>query len=231
VLVGKGALVFWNGISPGGDEEFLSWHVSEHIPERVGIPGFLRGRRYVAHNGMPRYFNFYETETPEVLRSPIYLERLDHPTPWTTKVIATFVDTSRTICRVAHTQGIGEGAWMQTIQFSFPMVRETCIAALIDLLKALPSRSPLVGAHLLEGARFEADPTRELELRGRPDEQIDGVILVEAADQATLEALAGRALAKSALTATGAGTPLRGTYQLQYSLSANRSSRAQCSFF
>ena len=71
---------------------------------------------------------------------------------------------------------------MQTIQFSFPMVRETCMAALIDLLKALPSRSPLVGAHLLEGVRFEADPTRELELRGRPDEQIDGSGPEERAD-------------------------------------------------
>jgi hypothetical protein len=227
VLVGKGALVFWNGISPGGDEEFLSWHVSEHIPERVGIPGFLRGRRYVAHNGTPRYFNFYETETPEVLHSPVYRERLDHPTPWTTKVIATFVDTSRTICRVAHTQGIGEGAWMETIRFSFPEARQTCIAALIDLLKTLPPCSPLVGAHLLEGANSETEPTRELELRGRPDEQIDGVILVEAADRATLEARAGRTLTKSALTATGARALLRGTYQLQYSLSANPSSRAQ----
>jgi hypothetical protein len=228
VLLGKGALIFWNGISPGGDEEFLSWHVSEHIPERVGVPGFLRGRRYVAHNGNPRYFNFYETETPEVLHSPVYRERLDHPTAWTTKVIATFVDTSRTICRVVHTQGIGEGAWMQTIRFSFPKVRETCIAALIDLLKALPSRSPLVGAHLLEGTVPEAKPTRELELRGRPDEQIDGVILVESADQATIEALADRALANTTLAATGAGTLLRGTYQLQYSLTADPSSHAQC---
>ena len=66
----KEHLVFWNGISPGGDEEFLSWHVSEHIPERVSVPGFLRGRRYVAHDGIPRYFNFYETETLEVLHSP-----------------------------------------------------------------------------------------------------------------------------------------------------------------
>lgn len=110
---------------------------------------------------------------------------------------------------------------MQTIRFSFPQVREACIAALIDLLKALPSRSPLVGAHLLEGAQSEANPTRELELRGRPDQQIDGVILVEAADQAMLEALAGGALAETALTAAGAKALLRGTYQLQYSLSAD----------
>ena len=117
---------------------------------------------------------------------------------------------------------------MQTIRFSFPKVRETCIAALIDLLKALPSRSPLVGAHLLEGTVLEVEPTRELELRGRPDEQIDGVILVESADQATIEALAAGALANTTLAATGAGTLLRGTYQVQYSLTADPSSHAQC---
>lgn len=227
MLLGKGALVFWNGISPGGDDEFLSWHVSEHIPERVGIPGFLRGRRYVASNGSPRYFNFYETETPEVLRSPVYRERLNHPTPWTTKVITTFVDTSRTICRIVHTQGIGEGGWMQTIRFSFPRTREACIAALIDVLKALPSRSPLVGAHLLEGAHSEVKPSRELQLRGRPDGQIDGVILVEAANQATLDALNRGALSKTALAATGAGILLRGSYELQYSLSADPSPHLQ----
>lgn len=229
MLLGKGALVFWNGILPGGDDEFLSWHVSEHIPERIGVPGFLRGRRYVAHNGSPRYFNFYETETPEVLYSPVYLDRLDHPTPWTAKVIATFVDTSRTICRVAHTQGRGEGAWMQTIRFSFPKVREACVAAVINLLKGLPSCSPLVGAHLLEGARSEAKATRELELRGRPDEQIDGVILVEAADQVTLESFSGGPLSETALSTTGISALVRSTYQLQYSLSKDHSSRAQCS--
>ena len=229
-MLGKGALVFWNGILPGADEEFLSWHVSEHIPERVALPGFLRGRRYVAHHGSPRYFNFYETETPEVLESSVYRERLNHPTSWTTKVIATFLDTSRTICRVAYTQGIGEGAWMQTIRFSFPEHREMCVAALTELLERLPARSPHLGAHLLEGVRREGRPTRELELRGGPDEQIDGVILVEAANDMTLAALAGGALDDAAVTATGAGPLLRGTYQLQYSLSADLPGRAQRSW-
>ena len=118
---------------------------------------------------------------------------------------------------------------METIRFSFPKVHEACIAALIALLQAVPSRSPLVGAHILEGSGFEEEPTCELALRGRPDEQIDGVILIETADHATLEAVAGTMLTNAALTATGAGTLLRGIYQLQYSLSsADVSTRARC---
>ena len=33
--------------------------------------------------GEPRYFNFYVTQSADVLRSAAYLTRLDHPTPLT----------------------------------------------------------------------------------------------------------------------------------------------------
>jgi len=62
-LLGTGVLAIWNGLAPGYDAEFVEWHVKEHIPERVGVPGFLRARRYFAVDGAPAYFNFYETET------------------------------------------------------------------------------------------------------------------------------------------------------------------------
>jgi hypothetical protein len=221
-IYGKGALAFWNGIAPDGDAEFLAWHVSEHIPERVGLPGFLRGRRYVAESGFPRYFNFYETDTVDALESSRYKERLNDPTPWTTKVIATFRDTSRTVCTVHHTQGRGEGAWMETIRFGFPADRAACSDAIADLLKSLPERTPLVGAHLLVGIAPKAPAnTKELELRGRPDDHIDGVILIESADRAEIGRLAASALSDDALGRLGLHALRRGIYQLQFSLSAD----------
>lgn len=220
-IYGKGALAFWNGIAPGGDAEFLAWHVSEHIPERVGLPGFLRGRRYIAASGFPRYFNFYETQTVEALESPDYKDRLNDPTPWTTKVIAAFRDTSRTVCSVAHTQGIGEGAWMETIRFGFPEKRAACTAAIVELLESLPKNTPLSGAHLLAGIAPEAPAnTKELALRGRPDEHIDGVILIESADREEIERLASSVLSDEALGRLGLQSLRRGIYQLQFSLSA-----------
>ncbi len=59
-LAGRGVLAIWNGIAEEAEADFLAWHVREHIPERVAVPGFLRARRYVALRGEPRYFNFYE---------------------------------------------------------------------------------------------------------------------------------------------------------------------------
>ena len=40
-LLGTGVLAIWNGIDPDAEREFVRWHVEEHIPERVGLPGFL----------------------------------------------------------------------------------------------------------------------------------------------------------------------------------------------
>ena len=43
-LSGEGAICIWNDITDEGRDEFYAWHLAEHMPERVGIPGFLRGR-------------------------------------------------------------------------------------------------------------------------------------------------------------------------------------------
>ena len=47
-LSGSGVIAIWNDITDEGRANFYEWHDREHIPERVAIPGFLRGRRYIA---------------------------------------------------------------------------------------------------------------------------------------------------------------------------------------
>ena len=117
-LAGQGVLAIWNGIADEAEADFVAWHVREHIPERVAVPGFLRGRRYVAEAGAPKYFNFYETETPETLVAPAYLERLNAPSDWTRRVVRHFRDTSRTVCSVAASLGTGDGAFVGTVRLT-----------------------------------------------------------------------------------------------------------------
>ena len=50
-LLGNGAMVFWHDVAPGTDADYRDWHAHEHISERVGIPGFLRGRRCASVDG------------------------------------------------------------------------------------------------------------------------------------------------------------------------------------
>src|SRR5256885_14231528 len=41
-------LALWNGLDRSdAREEYEAWHAMEHVPERVGLPGFLWARRYV----------------------------------------------------------------------------------------------------------------------------------------------------------------------------------------
>jgi hypothetical protein len=69
------------------EEEFNAWYDTEHIPERVAVPGFLTGLRYRCIDGAPRYLAMYDMETPEVLESEGYLRvSFDRASPWTKRV-------------------------------------------------------------------------------------------------------------------------------------------------
>ena len=66
-LAGKAFVAIWHDVVPEGKAEFSAWHTRQHMPERLGVTGFLRGRRYLAEHGTPEYFNLYETTTTAVL--------------------------------------------------------------------------------------------------------------------------------------------------------------------
>ena len=63
-LLGQGVLAIWHTITPEGEPEYWRWHDREHIPERVGVPGFLRGRRYRSLERSLDYLDLYEVEEP-----------------------------------------------------------------------------------------------------------------------------------------------------------------------
>ena len=82
------------------------------------MPGFLFGRRLEAVSGSPRFFTFYVTETPDVLTSAPYTERLNNPTPLTQAVMSGgFKNTSRTVCRRAARAGRFRGSMVVTLRF------------------------------------------------------------------------------------------------------------------
>ncbi len=90
MLTGRGVVAIWNDIADAGRELFYEWHIREHIPERLAIPGFLEGRRYRAIDGQtsPEFFTLYEVEDFGVLCSEDYRARLDNPTELTPDLVA-----------------------------------------------------------------------------------------------------------------------------------------------
>ena len=118
-LDGTGVLAIWSDAVPEHEDEFNDWYTSQHLPERVGVPGFRRGRRYVKDTpGELRYFTLYECATIEVLASAPYLERLNNPTDWTRRAMPFFRNGSRAAMVVASSAGAGIGGLAATIQFT-----------------------------------------------------------------------------------------------------------------
>ena len=47
----QGILAIWNDVRAGHETEFDAWFQSEHLLERLAVPGFLFGRRHEAISG------------------------------------------------------------------------------------------------------------------------------------------------------------------------------------
>ena len=119
-LLGGAVLVNWGGIVEDKEIEFNNWHSKEHMPERISLPGFLRGLRAVGIPGTDvnhKYFMMYEAEAKEVFVSRKYLERLNNPTEWTKDILSNYLSPSRTICSVISSKSIGVGGYLATIRF------------------------------------------------------------------------------------------------------------------
>ncbi|HKZ06900.1 MAG TPA: hypothetical protein VJU81_15665 [Methylomirabilota bacterium] len=221
-LLGGAVLAIWNDIAPGGDAEFDHWHISEHIPERVGVPGFLRGRRYNAVTGSPRYFTLYETETVATLQSAPYLARLNAPTPWTTKCIQLFRNNRRTACRTTLSLGAGEGGALATLELGPRSDGEATLRSWLTVtaLPAVAARPGIVGAHLAEAdVQMTVVRTAEKKLLDAPDTLARWVVMVEGVTAEAVERVCADLLDAEHLTRHGAaGDGSLAVYRLVFSL-------------
>ncbi len=225
-LLGHGALVIWRAVTPEAEEDALRWHNTEHMPERLGVPGFLRGRRYLGTAPPRHYIDFYETESVEIIRSAPYLERLNNPTPWTQRVLPHFRDTFRIGCRVALSRGRGLGGAMVTVRLRPAPGRADELRAWLTGPGLTASGEPagVVGVHLLETVpEVTRVRTAEGKLKGgevgATEEPWPWVVLAECTDAEVAGALAAGPLHPGRLPDHGAGDDsIAGTYRLQFSL-------------
>ena len=111
-LLGKGALLNWGGVLPKHDLDYNLWHSLEHMPERMSVKGFLRAFRCVGLKGTnenDKYFMMYDVKSKDILSSKQYLNRLNNPTDWTSKILSKYVYPSRAICEVIKTKSLTNG--------------------------------------------------------------------------------------------------------------------------
>lgn len=221
-LRGSAAVVIWSDMPDAGVHD--DWHSHEHLPERAGIPGFLRSRRYADPTGAPTYFVLYEVSDASIMTSAPYLERLDNPTDWSRKIMGSVKQLNRTLCKVISTHGRGIGGYMLTIRLSPPADGEDSLQRWLanDILPTLAERPGLIAAHLLVRDAARTRPgTVEQTLRGKPDDSIDWLIAVEGYDPAALNQLAVSDLSPAAIVSHGGEAPEINVYQLAHLIEQN----------
>lgn len=210
-LAGEGAVAIWHDIAPEGRDEFYAWHGREHMPERVGIPGFLRGRRYAAIEADLEFFNLYEALSVETLKSQDYTTRVNAPTPWTLSAVRHFRSVARSICRVTHSAGPAQGGLMATLRYDVPQGGETVHreALLRRFIPDLLDKPGVAGVHwLVADDEASGVATAEQKARGVANAVPRRVLLLEGwGDEADFVALAKQALSSAALDAVGGEGP------------------------
>ena len=217
-LNGLGVVAIWHDLLPEAKEDFYEWHNREHMPERVGIPGFRRGRRYIALRGAPEYFNLYEADSPQVLSGQDYLQRLNAPTPWTRQVVASFRGVARSICRVLYSAGVGQGAVLLTLRFDVADNAEADVTRVLrqTLLPAVVDMPAIAGVHLCradeEGSRVE---TAEKKARSEGTLVPRWVLLIEGVSAPAVER-ATQHLLSALARQTAAGNFDQATYLLEH---------------
>jgi hypothetical protein len=223
-LSGSGVIAIWNDITEEGRANFYEWHDREHIPERVGIPGFLRGRRYIALSGTPEYFTLYEVKGRSVLTGPDYLARLNSPTEWTTRSVQHFRNTSRSLCDVELSLGAGSGGVIGTIRFDCePGLDADILDRLSRSILPEVTKAPAICAAHICRADESASNIQTAEQRGRAANMVPRwVLIVEGATQDAVDQVLSTRLSPIAFTDLGVTEVLHGIYSLQHDLLAAR---------
>jgi len=203
-MIGEAAVAIWCDVALDVREQFDDWHAHEHVPERLAIPGFLRGSRWVAEQGEGN-FMLYEAASEAVITAGPYLERLNDPTPWSRQMMPHHRNMVRGLCAVHASYGSVLGRALVTARFSSSNPLRSTLAAMAQ-------RKGLVAAALLRPLGQTPPQTTEQRLRGGEGAP-DWIALVSG--------YSAGAIAQAAQDLQG-GVPgcILGRYRLAYVLSA-----------
>ena len=141
-------LALWNSISsPALQPEYETWHTMEHVPERVGLPGFIEASRYrrsPADGGPPQYFTCYWLDSLGALDSAPYREVFTHPTPWSARMRHQLRDFMRLPCTLGGAFGPSSARALCTLRWAGPA--EALAPALDAALSDMVERAAVVSA-------------------------------------------------------------------------------------
>ena len=184
-LLGKGALLNWGGVLPKHDFDYNLWHSLEHMPERMSVKGFLRAFRCVGLKGTndnDKYFMMYDVRNKDILSSKQYLNRLNNPTDWTTKILSKYVYPSRAICEVIKTKSLTNGlsGFFVTLRY---LSQNNDIKHFYNISNETMRKNGIFSIHCFQSDKeISLLKTKEKVIRsyqGNEDEIIDYAVVIE----------------------------------------------------
>ena len=214
-LAGKGMLLTSMDIDPSDEAEFNRWYDREHLEERVAIEGFLEARRYIAHQGAPKYLSLYSTETFEALDSATYRTALANQTDWSKANIARFKNMIRAVARVTISRGQGRGAVLGIVLLRPLAVGAERLRAVLQDALDPGLLEGIISMHLIESDPVLSKPLTDKASASDPGAG-DWFVLIDATDvNAIPAAIAARLAASTAFTSAVIST---GVYRLMWDL-------------
>ncbi len=177
-------LALWNGVTPERRAEYEAWHGVEHMPERLGAPGFLAARRYRAEGG-DDYFTLYELESLAALETPAYHALMHEPTAWSLRMRQAMTGFRRLPCRTALGHRGGQGGALATLRIA--SAAPAALAALRVILEDALERAILTGL-LLGGSDAEGEPYPVFP--DAPPPRVESLLVLEGTEPGGVMALA-----------------------------------------
>jgi hypothetical protein len=160
-LAGKAMLLTSMDIDPSDEADFNRWYDREHLEERVAIDGFLEARRFVAHQGSPKYLCLYSTKTFDVLDSAGYRAKLASPTDWSSKTMARFKNMIRAVARITISRGPGRGAALGIIRLRATAGSEDSLRTALREKLDPEKLDGIISMHLIESDPVLSKPISE----------------------------------------------------------------------
>lgn len=187
-----GLLLVWTNIPQELDADFNEWYNREHMPERIlGLDGFVRGRRFVAYEGGPRYLALYDTHGVAAFRGEKYLALKRDYDAVSLRFVPNFKDTAKFAAEVTARSGVAEGGFVLALPVARAPgqakgLRDWIAGALLPELLALPG---VLSAFYAERNEDAVAMAKQDHLR-TSDRILDGLLVIEATSNEALDAAA-----------------------------------------
>jgi hypothetical protein len=221
MLFGEAVMVNWSDVAEQHRHAYYEWHSREHMVGRVAIPGFRRGRRYIAAKASRDFLVCYEVANVGVLTSEAYLRKANAPSALTQRTTPFVRNSSRALAQVRTSLGIGTGGAALTLRLDPEGGRSEALEAYLtsQALPALAALAEISGAHFCV-ADMQASTIVPVERQGRPTTVPNWIVIVEGVSVEALEEACEAQLSDAALQRHGAGKEIeRDTYRLQITVS------------